>query len=103
MNEVKEGLYTELINSGQIVKRYYYHNGLRHGEYKEFNSATIKEEKIYKFGKIDGTVKVYYDNTKLMEEGLYKNGLHDGISNWYDQEGKLSIEYEYNNGQLIKK
>jgi antitoxin component YwqK of YwqJK toxin-antitoxin module len=58
---------------------------------------------IYKYGKIEGTVKIYYDNSKVMEEGLYKNGLRDGVSKWYDQEGKLTIEYQYKNGELVKK
>ncbi|MFN7603430.1 MAG: toxin-antitoxin system YwqK family antitoxin [Bacteroidota bacterium] len=99
----KEGLCMEMEN-GQMTKRFYYHNGLRHGDYKEFKSTSLKEERNYMNGKIEGTVRIYYDyNSKLMEEGNYKNGVRDGVSKWYDQDGKLSIEYEYKNGELVKK
>lgn len=98
----KEGLTLELEN-GQMTKRFYYHQGVRHGDYKEFKSTSLKEERNYVLGKIEGTVRVYYDyNSKLMEEGNYKNGLRDGVSKWYDQDGKLSIQYEYKNGELVK-
>lgn len=99
----KEGLCMEMEN-GQMTKRFYYHSGLRHGDYKEFKSTSLKEERNYVNGKIEGTVRIYYDyNSKLMEEGNYKNGVRDGVSKWYDQDGKLSIEYEYKNGELVKK
>ncbi|MFM8833216.1 MAG: toxin-antitoxin system YwqK family antitoxin [Cytophagales bacterium] len=99
----KEGLCMEM-ESGQMTKRFYYHNGLRHGDYKEFKSTSLKEERNYMNGKIEGTVRIYYDyNSKLMEEGNYKNGVRDGVSKWYDQDGKLSIEYEYKDGELVKK
>jgi antitoxin component YwqK of YwqJK toxin-antitoxin module len=99
----KEGLCVEM-NNGQMTKRFYYHNGLRHGDYKEFISTSLKEERNYVNGKIEGVVRIFYDyNSKLMEEGNYKNGLRDGISKWYDQDGKLAIQYEYKNGELVNK
>lgn len=103
VNDLKEGLFVEFNNSGQIVKRCEYHNDLRHGEYFELNYAQMKESRLYQNGKIEGLVKIFYDNGKIMEEGLYKNGLRDGTSKWYDQDGKLSIQYEYKAGELIKK
>ena len=85
------------------MKRCFYRRDLRHGEYKEFNSINVKEERSYNNGKQEGVTKIYYDNGKVMEEGLYKDGVRDGVSKWYDQNGNLSIEYEYKNGQLVKK
>jgi antitoxin component YwqK of YwqJK toxin-antitoxin module len=99
----KEGMQIELNNNGQLEKRMLYHNDLLHGEYKEFKYSTLKEERYYEKGKLEGVVKVYYDNGKIMEEGAYKNGTRDGVSKWYDQEGNVTIEYEYQNGELIKK
>jgi antitoxin component YwqK of YwqJK toxin-antitoxin module len=58
---------------------------------------------MYVSGKLEGTVRIFYENSKLMEESLYKNGLRDGVSKWYDQEGNLTIQYEYKNGELVKK
>lgn len=76
---------------------------MRHGEYKEFNYATVKEQRNYKNGKLEGLVKIFYDNGKLMEDGMYQNGLREGVSKWYDQEGNVTITYEYKNGELVKK
>jgi antitoxin component YwqK of YwqJK toxin-antitoxin module len=76
---------------------------LRDGEYREYNYTTVKEERFYKNGKLEGTVKIFYADGKLMEEGLYKNGVRDGLSKWYDQQGNLTIQYEYKDGVLVKK
>lgn len=103
VNGKKEGLALELNSSGQLEKRMMYHNDQLHGDYKEFKYTTLKEERNYQNGKLEGMVKVYYDNGKIMEEGAYQNGTRHGISKWYDQEGNVTIEYEYNNGQLVKK
>ncbi|MGE0587271.1 MAG: toxin-antitoxin system YwqK family antitoxin [Cyclobacteriaceae bacterium] len=98
-----EGVKMELSNSGQLEKRMNYHLGQLDGEYKEFRYSTLKEERYYVGGKLEGTTKIYYDNGKVMEEGAYKNGTRDGVSKWYDQEGNVTIEYEYKNGELVKK
>ncbi|HRK53950.1 MAG TPA: toxin-antitoxin system YwqK family antitoxin [Cyclobacteriaceae bacterium] len=99
----KEGLALEISNNGQLEKRMQYHNDQLHGDYREFRYSTVKEERNYQNGKLEGIVKIYYDNGKIMEEGAYQNGIRHGLSKWYDQEGNLTIEYEYRNGELIKK
>lgn len=99
----KEGIAMELNTNGQLEKKMEYHNDQLDGKYVEFRFTTIKEERNYKSGKLEGVVKIYYDNGKIMEEGAYQNGTRDGISKWYDQEGNVTIEYEYKNGELIKK
>lgn len=99
----KEGAAIELNNSGQLEKRMQYHNDQLHGDYREFRYNTVKEERTYRKGKLEGTVKVFYDNGKLMEEGAYENGIRHGVSKWYDQDGNVTIEYEYKNGELMKK
>ncbi|MEQ9415485.1 MAG: toxin-antitoxin system YwqK family antitoxin, partial [Cyclobacteriaceae bacterium] len=91
----REGLTLELSNSGQLEKRMQYHNDQLHGDYLEFRYSTVKEERRYNNGKLEGTVKIYYDNGNIMEEGAYQNGTRHGLSKWYDQEGNVTIEYEY--------
>lgn len=103
VNDKMEGVRVELSNNGQLEKKMTYHNDQLHGDYKEYRYSTVKEERFYQQGKLEGTVKIYYDNGKIMEEGAYKKGTRDGISRWYDQDGNVTIEYEYNEGQLIKK
>ncbi len=99
----KEGVTLEFNDNGQLSKRINFHLDQLDGDYREFNYTTVKEERFYKNGKLEGTVKIYYPDGKVMEEGLYKNGIRDGISKWYDQQGNVTIEYEYQNGVLIKK
>jgi antitoxin component YwqK of YwqJK toxin-antitoxin module len=99
----KEGVTLEFNDNGQLSKRTNFHLDQLDGDYREFNYTTVKEERFYKNGKLEGTVKIYYPDGKVMEEGLYKNGIRDGISKWYDQQGNVTIEYEYQNGVLIKK
>lgn len=99
----KEGLSLELTNNGQVSRQIYYHQNLKHGDYKEYNYAVLKEERFYENDKLEGLVKIFYGDGKIMEEGAYKNGTRHGISRWYDQVGTVTIEYEYDNGQLIRK
>lgn len=103
VNGLKEGAKVELGTTGQLERKMDYHLDQLHGEYKEFKYSTLREERYYQNGKLEGTTKIYYDNGKIMEEGAYKNGTRDGLSKWYDQEGNVTIEYEYKNGQLVKK
>ncbi|MBL7873165.1 MAG: toxin-antitoxin system YwqK family antitoxin [Cyclobacteriaceae bacterium] len=103
VNGKKEGAALEFNDNGQLTKRSNYHLDQLDGEYREFNYTIVKEERFYKNGKLEGTVKIYYPDGKVMEEGLYKMGTRDGISKWYDQQGNVTIEYEYQNGVLIKK
>ncbi|MBX7124341.1 MAG: toxin-antitoxin system YwqK family antitoxin [Cyclobacteriaceae bacterium] len=102
-NGKREGPSVEFNDGGQVIKRIWYHQDMRHGAYREYNYANLKEERNYVFGKIEGRVRVFYDNGKIVEEGNYKNGLRDGVSKWYDQEGNVTIQYEYRDGQLVKK
>ncbi len=103
VNGKREGMAFELSNNGQLEKRIQYHNDQLHGEYREFRYTSVKEERNYQNGKLEGLVKIYYDNGKIMEEGTYENGTRHGLSKWYDQDGNVTIEYEYEKGQLLKK
>lgn len=100
----KEGIAIDFTTNGSIAKRVNYHNDLREGDYREYNYGNVHEERTYVNGKIEGIVKIYYDNNlKVMEEGSYRNGVRDGVSKWYDQNGNVTIEYTYKNGELVKK
>lgn len=103
VNGLKEGIFVELSETGQLLRRVSYHRDQRDGEYREYNFSTLKEERFYANGKLEGAVKIYYPDGKIMEEGNYVNGLRDGASKWYDQQGNLTIEYEYKAGELVKK
>lgn len=100
---LKEGTMIEFDDHSQISVRCDYHAGERDGAYVAYTMSRKAEEREYVEGKLEGTVRKYYDTGKLMEESNYHNGTMDGISRWYDQEGNVSIEYEYDNGKLVRK
>ena len=100
---VRQGSYVELDNRGQLLTSAYYHDDELHGHWKQYLRTKVKEERVYVNGKLEGMVKIYYNNGNIMEEGSYANGIRDGLSRWYDEEGNVSIEYEYNAGELVEK
>lgn len=101
INGMKQGIALEFDEtSNQISTKSNYHNGLLHGKMVIYNRARIKEERPYVNGKIEGTVKIYYDDGTLLEESPYQNGVRHGTSIWYDQNGVESIRYVYENGEL---
>ena len=71
----------------------YYYGNTKQAEYTKVN------------GKINGALKVYYENGKLKKTGYYKNGLANGNFVEYDEEGNKTFEYyqsnDEKNGKLI--
>lgn len=100
---VKEGTHIELNDQGRLTLKANYHNDQYHGDYTAYNYTRVIEKRFYKNGKLEGTVKKYYDDGSIMEESLYTSGKLNGVSKWYDQQGNVTLEYEYENGKLIKK
>ncbi len=103
INGVKEGTHVEINDRGQITLKAHYHNGQYDGDYLAYKNIKVVERRFYKVGKLEGTLKKYYDNGDIMEESIYENGKLNGIAKWYDQAGKVTLEYEYRYGQLINK
>ena len=54
-----------------------------------YPSGNLRMEKSYKNGKLDGIIKVYYENGELGAERIYKNG-------------KLQSIHIYKNGKIIE-
>lgn len=102
MGGKKEGLSLEFGASSQVKVQSYYHNDMRHGEYREFNGSLVKEERYYEYDKLEGIVKIFYDDGKLMEESSYQAGQRNGNATWYDRNGNPTIKYIYKDGVLIK-
>ena len=100
---VKEGMHLEIDDRGQLTLKAHYHNGEYHGDYLAYKNRKVIERRFYENGKLEGTLKKYYDNGNIMEESLYANGKLNGMSKWYDQQGNVTLEYEYDNGALVKK
>jgi len=58
----------------------------------------LKENLIVVNGKVNGNVKVYYENGNLKYDTSYKNNKKDGIEKIYSPDGKLEMEVPYKNG-----
>ena len=59
----------------------------------------LKEERIYKDGKIDGLCKTYYRSGKLKIEKTYRDGMVEGIVSHYFENGNLKQEGAYKNNR----
>lgn len=102
LNGVKQGVHIEIDDRGQLLVKTYYHNDEYDGDYLAYKRTKVVERRFYNNGKLEGTLKKYYDNGNIMEESIYENGKLNGIAKWYDQEGNVTLEYEYQDGRLVK-
>lgn len=59
----------------------------------------VKAEYTLTNGKLNGPIKVFYENGKLKKTGQYVNGFESGIFREYDELGNLDAEYTMLNGK----
>ncbi len=95
-----EGNVITFDGRGKLESRTEYREGIKHGEMYKYDKTgrNIAESAKYKFGLLDGRVRLFYDNGRPQEDGSYKNGLRDGTTKWFDYKGKLIAEFNYKNG-----
>lgn len=125
-NNQQDGLMTEYSDSGKVITKGEYLDGLKEGpwmlelqEYKE--EGTYKADKrdgewkhyytetntlrfVGKFidGTPDGLQQFYYANGKLKQKGKYVGGLKDGNWEFYDEDGFLIFTVQYKNDIELK-
>lgn len=63
----------------------YYYGSTKKAEYSMLN------------GKMNGSLKVYYENGELKKTGYYSNGLENGKFIEYDEDGNKTYEYQKSN------
>lgn len=80
----KAGIY-DLDNGNKID---YYDNNEVFAEYTLLN------------GKINGQLKIYYEDGTLKKIGTYSNGIENGLFKEYDEYGDIEYEYNMSNGEL---
>jgi antitoxin component YwqK of YwqJK toxin-antitoxin module len=85
-NKVSEGKLQNKIPNGTWK---YYH----------LESKTIMTIESYKNGKLDGTKKIFYNNSMLAEETNYSLGIKNGIAKTFAENGKPLDSHSYKNGQ----
>jgi antitoxin component YwqK of YwqJK toxin-antitoxin module len=97
-----EGVAMRMTYRNQVDLKSNYHNGVLDGAWVEYKFGKKIEERTYKNGKLEGSVKVYDERTfKLKQEAEYKNGLQDGFFRYYDENGNVTLEYQYKNGEKV--
>jgi antitoxin component YwqK of YwqJK toxin-antitoxin module len=97
-----EGVAMRMTYRNQVDLKSTYHNGVLDGPWVEYKFGKKIEERTYKNGKLEGSVKVYDERTfKLKQEAEYKNGVQDGFFRYYDENGNVTLEYEYKNGEKV--
>jgi antitoxin component YwqK of YwqJK toxin-antitoxin module len=80
-----------------------YKDGELDGKYiLYYKNGQIYEERNYKDGKEDGKYTWYYEDGQIREEGNYKDGKKDGKWTYYYENGQISSERNYKDGRLIK-
>jgi antitoxin component YwqK of YwqJK toxin-antitoxin module len=96
-----QGEYIVKKQSGEIISKTNYLNGLLHGEYRTWYDNGQLECHCYCFrNKIEGEYISWYDNGKIMEQTLYQNGVKNGLCKRYDKKGKLVMSRVYINGEM---
>ncbi|WP_396210066.1 toxin-antitoxin system YwqK family antitoxin [Flavobacterium sp.] len=85
-NKVSEGKLQNKIPNGTWK---YYH----------LESKTIMTIESYKNGKLDGTKKIFYNNSMLAEETNYSLGIKNGTAKTFAENGKPLDSHSYKNGQ----
>lgn len=97
-----QGEYTVKKQTGEMIAKSMYSNGLLDGEYKTwYSNGQIECECNCEKNKINGTYRAWYENGVMMEESLYKDGLKHGLCKSWDKQGNILVSVEYNNGESI--
>ncbi|MFM2285494.1 MAG: hypothetical protein RLZZ543_991 [Bacteroidota bacterium] len=78
-SEVKEGLTTEYLESGEKVRETIYSKGLK-----------------------SGPTKAFYPDGKLSFEGSFENDKPNNVHYWYFTDGKVRRKEEFSNGKMTK-
>ncbi len=97
-----EGVALRMTYRNQVDLKSTYRKGQLNGPWASYKFGKLVEERTYKDGQLEGTVKTYDDRTfKLKQEVQYKNGVQDGYFRYYDEEGNLTLEYQYKKGEKV--
>jgi antitoxin component YwqK of YwqJK toxin-antitoxin module len=97
-NNLQDGLMTEYSDSGKVITKGEYLDGLKEGPWM-LELPEYREEGSYKADKRDGEWKHYYTLTgKLRFEGKFIDDVPDGLQLFYYPDGKLKQKGKYVGG-----
>ncbi len=94
---------------GRLIKIYHVKNDLKHGEEDIFNPQPNAKGELYPRllinwyeGKIQGTVKTWYDNGVLESQREMSNNTKNGVSTAWYSDGSLMLIEEYDRDKIVK-
>ncbi|MEF3280489.1 MAG: hypothetical protein K6357_05935 [Elusimicrobiota bacterium] len=98
---VKDGIYYEYDESGNLMAERTIKNSLDNGPVIEFYPDGIVKSRIdFKDGKINGKAFFYTPDSKLILEQTYSNNVLDGFSIEYDLDGNVKSRVLYSQGKI---
>jgi len=97
---IKQGLWKEYYDSGELRSEGKYENGVRVGEWKFYYKNTKLDQKgKYVKGKPEGDWRWFYQNGNSWREEVYSKGKEDGPSVEYNDTGLVVAKGEYIEGE----
>ena len=100
-NEDIQGECITKKQSGEIIEKSEYVNGLLNGKYRTwYVNGQLECECTCIRNRIEGDHKMWYENGQIMEHSFYIDGLKDGISKEWNINGKLKHNRLYIKGEI---
>ena len=88
--------------TGQIIAKSFYKNGLLNGVYQTWYNNGQQECYCYCINnRLEGEYKSWYDNGKILEQSFYENGIKEGLTKKWDKDGFLLSSKVYKNGERM--
>ena len=95
LNGKREGMLTEWSDSGKVITKGDYIDGMKDGKWF-YQIQDYREEGMYKNDQKDGPWESYYvDNNEVRFAGKFVEGLPDGKHSYYFHDGKKQEEGKY--------
>ncbi len=101
-NDLPNGTIKTFYDNGKTVKEEKnYLNGQLNGPYRAYyENGQVQREATYKSGALTGPAKVYYKNGGLKTEINYVEGKRHGIKHEYTEEGRIILDQTYESDKL---
>ncbi len=97
---VRDGLWKDYFENGELKAEGSYDNGVKVGEWKYYypNGKPEQTGKFNSKGKFIGQWVWYYPSGNILREEHFVNGLADGLMTEFDDEGNIIAEGDYIEG-----
>ena len=104
MNYKNNKMIVEQQVEGNQVKIVYLFNNTNSmsGKSETYINGKLLSVSIFKNGKMNGVIKMYYENGKIGTVYNIKDNIQDGEAIEYDEDGNVIRKVLYKKGEIIK-